>query len=152
MVYFYQLFLNTDNVILKLYTSLCQKAKCTLCMEHCTSTSRPPDVTHVINETRPSPFFALFPLPCIILNANRRTKNGGGLGTRLRLQVVEVALTDDSTLATFFYMRYRVSSLLRRCCEKRLESSDFGTGTVSQATKTNGIDRLPCSYVYRTSH
>jgi len=30
MVYFYQLFLNTDDVILKLYTSLCQKAKCTL--------------------------------------------------------------------------------------------------------------------------
>ena len=29
MVYFYQLFLNTDDVILKLYTSLCQKAKCT---------------------------------------------------------------------------------------------------------------------------
>jgi len=28
------------------------------------------------------------------------------------LQVVEVALTDDSTLAIFFYMRYR-SSLLR---------------------------------------
>ena len=23
-------------------------------------------------------------LPCIILNTNRRTKNGGGLGTRLR--------------------------------------------------------------------
>jgi len=30
MVYFYQLFLNTDDVILKLYTSLYQKAKCTL--------------------------------------------------------------------------------------------------------------------------
>ena len=30
MVYFYQLFLNTDDVILKLYTSLCQKAKYTL--------------------------------------------------------------------------------------------------------------------------
>jgi len=30
MVYFYQLFLNTDYVILKLYKSLCQKAKCTL--------------------------------------------------------------------------------------------------------------------------
>jgi len=30
MVYFYQLFLNADDVILKLYTSLCQKAKCTL--------------------------------------------------------------------------------------------------------------------------
>ena len=30
MEYFYQLFLNTDDVILKLYTSLCQKAKCTL--------------------------------------------------------------------------------------------------------------------------
>jgi len=30
MVYFYQLFLNIDDVTLKLYTSLCQKAKCTL--------------------------------------------------------------------------------------------------------------------------
>ena len=30
MVYFYQLFLNTGDVILKLYISLCQKAKCTL--------------------------------------------------------------------------------------------------------------------------
>ena len=30
MVHFYQLFLNTDNVMLKFYTSLCQKAKCTL--------------------------------------------------------------------------------------------------------------------------
>ena len=30
MVYFNQLFLNTDDVILKLYTSLCKKAKCTL--------------------------------------------------------------------------------------------------------------------------
>ena len=29
------------------------------------------------------PVFRALPLPCIILNANRRTKNGGGLGTRL---------------------------------------------------------------------
>jgi len=27
--------------------------------------------------------FHALPLPCIILNTNRRTKNGGGLGTRL---------------------------------------------------------------------
>ena len=27
--------------------------------------------------------FRALPLPCIILNANRRTKNGGGMGTRL---------------------------------------------------------------------
>jgi len=33
-----------------------------------------------------------------------------------------------------------------------LESSDFDSGTVSQATKTNGIDRLPRSYVCRSSH
>ena len=46
-----------------------------------TSTSCPPDVIHVIGVPRPSPFFA--PLPCTILNKNRRTKNGGGLGTRL---------------------------------------------------------------------
>ena len=37
-------------------------------------------------------------------------------------------------------------------CQKRLESSDFNTGTVSQATKTNGINRLPCGYFYRSSH
>ena len=30
MVHFYQLFFNTVNVMLKLYTSLWQKAKCTL--------------------------------------------------------------------------------------------------------------------------
>ena len=30
------------------------------------------------------PAFRALPLPCIILNENRRTKNGGGLGTRLR--------------------------------------------------------------------
>ena len=29
------------------------------------------------------PVFRALPLPCIILNENRRTKNGGGLGTRL---------------------------------------------------------------------
>ena len=28
-------------------------------------------------------FVRALPLPCIILNENRRTKNGGGLGTRL---------------------------------------------------------------------
>ena len=36
------------------------------------STSRPPDVTHVMDETRPSPFFTLFRFR--VLNANRRTK------------------------------------------------------------------------------
>ena len=39
-----------------------------------------PRSTRVINETRPSPFFAVF---CFV-NTNRRTKNGGGLGTGLR--------------------------------------------------------------------
>ena len=32
------------------------------------------------------PVFRALPLPCIILNENRRTKNGGGLGTRLPLE------------------------------------------------------------------
>ena len=53
-----------------------------------TSTSHPPDVIHVIGVLRLSPFFATFPLPCIILNANRKTKNGGGLGTRLLLFLI----------------------------------------------------------------
>ena len=50
-----------------------------------TSISHPPDVIHMISIRdrcpRPSPFFFFFaalPLPCIVLNANRR-KNGGGL-------------------------------------------------------------------------
>ena len=47
------------------------------------STSYPPDVIHVIGVPRLSPFFTALPLPCSILNANRRAKNGGGLGTRL---------------------------------------------------------------------
>ena len=34
------------------------------------------------------PVFRALPLSCIILNENRRTKNGGGLGTRLPLRVV----------------------------------------------------------------
>ena len=47
------------------------------------STSHPPDISHMMSIPRPSLFFAALPLPCIILNANRRTKNRGGLGTRL---------------------------------------------------------------------
>ena len=53
-----------------------------------TSTLRPPDISHVIGVPRPSPFFAALPLPCIILNVNRRTKNGGGPGTRLSVTSV----------------------------------------------------------------
>ena len=39
-------------------------------------TSCPPDVTHVMNETRPSPFFALFRFRVLYVNANRRAKTG----------------------------------------------------------------------------
>jgi len=45
-----------------------------------TSTSHPPDIIHVISVPRPSPFFTLFRFRVL---ENRRTKNGGGLGTRL---------------------------------------------------------------------
>ena len=37
------------------------------------------------------------------------------------------------------------------CSQPRSESSDR-FGTVSQATMTNSIDRLPCSYLYCSSH
>ena len=37
---------------------------------------------------RPSLFFTALLFPCIILNANQRTKNGGGLGMRLVLVYV----------------------------------------------------------------
>ena len=48
------------------------------------STSCPPDIIHVMNAPRSSPFLLLFSFCGIIVNANRRT-NGVGLGTRLHL-------------------------------------------------------------------
>ena len=42
-----------------------------------TSTSHPPGVIHVISVPRPSQFFTTVLLPCIIPNANQRTKRGG---------------------------------------------------------------------------
>ena len=35
---------------------------------------RPLDIKHVMNRTRPSPFFTALPHPCIIVNRNRRTE------------------------------------------------------------------------------
>ena len=40
-----------------------------------TSTSRPPDVTHVIG-SQAFPVLCTLPLPCIVLKENRRTKKG----------------------------------------------------------------------------
>jgi len=60
-----------------------------------------------------------------------------------KLHVMEMAWTDDSTLATFFYMRYSATGSLHRAI---VWSPVTNTGTVSQATKTNCTDRLPCSY------
>ena len=34
------------------------------------TTLRQPDIIHVMNSSRPSPFFAALPLPCIIVNVN----------------------------------------------------------------------------------
>ena len=58
-----------------------------------------------------------------------------------RLQVVEMAWTDDSTLAIFCTCATGSLHCAVVC------SPVTNTGTVSQATKTNCIDRFPCSYV-----
>jgi len=42
-----------------------------------------PDVIHVMNSPRPSPFFAALLLPCIIVDANWWANNRVGLGTWL---------------------------------------------------------------------
>ena len=45
------------------------------------STSRPPDVIHVISVLSPSPFFAALPLPCTYYTeckANNKRRGGGG--------------------------------------------------------------------------
>ena len=46
------------------------------------STLHPLNIIHVISVGLPA--FHSLPLLCIILNAKRRTKHGGGLGTRLK--------------------------------------------------------------------
>ena len=62
---------------------------------------------------RPPTFFALWfafsiihrsalPLLCIILNTNRRTKNGGGLGTRLHAEYVLVSYEGSVTKETSY--------------------------------------------------
>ena len=51
-----------------------------------TSLSRPPCIhltSHTWRMRLGLPRFCALPLPCITLNTNRRTKNRGGLGTRL---------------------------------------------------------------------
>ena len=49
-----------------------------------TSTLRPPDVIHVIDVPRPSPFFTLFRF-CVLYWTKPKNKKRGGLGTRLCL-------------------------------------------------------------------
>ena len=73
---------------------------------------RPPYV-HLVSTRRHSrdrfsqafPVFRALPLPCIILNENRRTKNGGGLGTRLCLQYVNKPshLMSSHVMLTLFH-------------------------------------------------
>ena len=58
-----------------------------------------PMSTHVMNETRPSPFFAVLHfLHSLFLYITPRIKNGGGLGTRLSVGVVQVRPNTHSTV------------------------------------------------------
>ena len=57
-----------------------------------TFTSHPPEIIHVISVPGPSPYSAALPLACIILNASRREKNGGGLGMRLARHISDVQM------------------------------------------------------------
>ena len=45
-------------------------------------------------------------------------------------RLVEMTWTNDSTLAIFFHMRYRLPP--SHCCEKRLESSGFDIRIMSR--------------------
>ena len=63
-------------------------------------------------------------------------------------QVMEMAWTDDSTLAIFLHACI-IASLYRAVVRRDWNPV---TGTVSQATKTNSTDRLPCGYLYISSH
>ena len=49
------------------------------------SLSCPPDVTHVMDETRFSPFFSRSSTSVYYTERKPKNENGGGLGTRLNL-------------------------------------------------------------------
>ena len=61
---------------------------------------------------------------------------------------MEVAWTDEKHL--FWHLFWHVL-LVALIAVARRDLSPV-TGTVSQATKTNGINRLPCGYLYRSRH
>ena len=106
-------------------------------VRHCppTSTSRRPDVIHVIGVPRPSPFFAALPLPCIILNTNQRTKNAGGLGTRLLHSGNSPSLSMSTSLI-FVKLKFMVygskhanKHVCATQCQARPKSLGMGTCT-----------------------
>ena len=59
------------------------------------STSRPPDVTHVMNETRPSPFFALFRFRVLHWNKARLQ---GSPGIIIKLLKIDCFIQQESHL------------------------------------------------------
>ena len=61
------------------------------------------------------PAFRALPLPCIILNANRRTNNRGGLGTRLELAHIVGTRLVTYKLQTFTHKGCSFYVLLRIC-------------------------------------
>ena len=106
-----------------------------------------PGFIRVMNDTRPSPFFAALPLPCITTNANQRTKNGVGLGTRLEIwlgvQFREVSLKPChcSEYGHLIGHKYCQISLLLSLVprphtkkSKNLTLSDFRMGPGNEAT------------------
>ena len=46
--------------------------------------------------------FSALPLPCIILNTNQRTKNGGGLGMRLLIHLLIVSSSYSPPILTLY--------------------------------------------------
>ena len=65
----------------------------------------PPYVIHVIGVPRPSPFFAALLLPCVILNANRRTNTGNAWerGYTHTMKTVPGVLIVECALAIYVF-------------------------------------------------
>jgi len=60
----------------------------------------------------------------------------------------------QNTLQVMWRWHSQVKSLLDmvHIAVEEIKSGDFSKGTVSQASMTDGIDRLPCSYLCCCSH
>ena len=121
-----------------------------------TSTSRLLGVIHVIGVPRPSPFFAALPLSCITLNTNQRTKNAGGLGTRLLHSGNSPSLSTSTSLifVKLKFMVYGCKHANKHICATQCQArpKSLGMGTCAKIGEPFVPSCLNCKQPWVPAH